>query len=149
MVVQVKEEMEMKSERVIRICSRIFIGLFVISSILVMFEPKETIASRSITVRGNGYGQYIECQLQNTKKPGSIMIIMYPTKKWSGGYSVCMKDERGRVIWSENNAISWNGSRTFYLGNDHKIYRIYIKGNGGSGTVATASTTAYNNVHVR
>ena len=46
-----------------------------------------------------------------------------------------MTDAKGRYIWGEDNAISWNGTRKFRLGKDNAVYRIYVRTTNGRGTV--------------
>ena len=130
------------------------ISAFVFSVILsiALILPTTVSAYSGIAVYGNQYRQYFQCTLKNyvknRSKNGSITISMYPANSKIRNYSVRMVDERGKYIWEENGAISWNGTRTFHLGNDHKVYRIYIKSNGGSRNVATATVTGSSNVSI-
>lgn len=62
------------------------------------------------------------------KKNGSVKVTIVSTT----AATVRMTDNRGRYIWGENNAIKVGGvmptgNRTFKLGKDHSVYRIYIK----------------------
>ena len=93
-------------KRYLEISVKYLLVLSIVVSSFITTMSNEVCARSSISVKGNSYQQYIECRLQDTSRAGSIMIIMYPTKMRSGSYSVCMKDERGGVIWSEQNAIS-------------------------------------------
>lgn len=62
------------------------------------------------------------------KKNASVKITVVSTS----GVSVKMTDNKGRYIWSESNAIPVKSilptaSRTFNLGKNHSVYRIYVK----------------------
>lgn len=82
------------------------------------------------------YKSYATCTLRNTRNPGYVTIGVYNTSiQWGRTQrnSVRMTDTKGRNIWEEKGAIAFNGSRRFYLGNDHKAYRIYVKTYYGKG----------------
>ena len=104
-------------------------------------------AAIGINVRPT-YEQYFQCDLTQNRD-AEVTIAMFPANPQVKNYSVRMTDERGNVIWEENGALSWNGKRTFKLGNDHKVYRIYIKSNGGSGVTASAEMTEHRYVQVK
>lgn len=65
---------------------------------------------------------------QPGKKNGSVKVTIVSTT----AATVRMTDNKGRYIWGEDNAIKVGGimptgNRTFKLGKDHSVYRIYIK----------------------
>ena len=123
--------------------------IFSVSLDIALLLPTIASAYQGIAVYGYQYRQYIECTLINQRKSGSIKIGMFPASNKIKNYSVRMTDERGRHIWEESRALSWNGNRNFYLGNDHKVYRSYISSNGGNGNVATATVLGSSNVRIK
>ena len=123
--------------------------IFTLISATISQMPSTNAFDVGIDVYSNRYNQYFECTINDRKSSGSVRIDMWPTSNKIKNYSVKMLDEKGRYIWEEDGALTWNGSRTFHLGNDHKVYRIYIKANGGSGNVALAVIKVSSNVTIK
>lgn len=132
--------------------SKIFVAFVFVFALIfssVSFLPSTVAAGPSIAVYSGKFSKYFEVKLQDMKKSANVTIQMWPTSNQFKNYTVRMTDERGNYIWGEDGAISWNGSRNFYLGNDHKVYRIYIRANGGRGNVSTAFVTSHSNAIVK
>ncbi|MDO4732422.1 MAG: hypothetical protein Q4B50_02755 [Bacillota bacterium] len=118
-------------------------------SLVMLFSYADSASAKTSYNYNSGYKQYVTCTLQNRSKPGYVRIKTY-NSGFRFGYTlrnnVRMTDAKGRVIWQEKGAIAMNGSRTFYLGNDHPVYRIYVSSYYGNGSVNFSN---YGNVSIR
>lgn len=79
-------------------------------------------AASSVTISARYGTEYCTCKLTGNKK---AKVTVQTT--CGGKPTVTFKDKNGRYIWGEDKAISANGKRTFNLGADHDVYRIYVK----------------------
>lgn len=125
------------------------VKFLLVFAVVFSFVSSVALAYTSMNVRSGQFSQCFECTLQNARQSGSVTIAMHPANNKIKNYTVRMEDENGRYIWGEDGAISWSGTRTFRLGNDHRVYRIFIMSNGGSGYCAAANVTKTSNVSVR
>ncbi|MGN0467843.1 MAG: hypothetical protein ACI4GY_03855 [Acutalibacteraceae bacterium] len=96
----------------------------------------------SYSYNGNSY---CTCTLTKPgKKDAKVTVKLYST----GPLTIKMTDNRGRSIWSENNSIrpnAWNNAaRTYNLGRDHSVYRLYFKSTYGRGAGSCNVTSPKN-----
>lgn len=80
-----------------------------------------TSAASYVTIIAKG-NQYCTCTLTG-KKTAKVTVKV----NCGGKPTVTFKDQNGRYIWGEDKAIGNTGKRTFKLGSDHRVYRIYVK----------------------
>lgn len=84
------------------------------------------------------YGARCELTGYNNKgvltKNAKVKVTLYSTLVSKWGYYACdikMTDEKGRVIWAEDDTIvakkSYQTSRTYKLGKDHSVYCLYFR----------------------
>lgn len=82
------------------------------------------LGTKSYSYNGNTYAT---CKLTNTKKSAKVKVTLTSPKP----LTIKMTDSRGRYIWSEDSSIKPNwmnsGSRTYKLGKDHSVYRLYFR----------------------
>ena len=131
--------------------NKIFIALaFVLTLVVssVSFLTTTEANGKGFDYNSRTFGKCFVCTLKDQNISGSVTISVLSASSQISSHAVRMTDVNGRYIWSDDNAMSApKGKRTFYLGNDHKVYKIYIKGNGsGSGS---ASVTESDNVEIR
>lgn len=113
------------------ICKRI-VSLSVMLALLVAFcMPAYAYNSKVVKIQSY-YSNYATCRLVDRRQPGYVRIQVNGNA-FVFGYtqrnSVKMTTTTGRYIWAEDGAIRLCGARTFYLGNDHSAYRIYVRTN--------------------
>gem|GEM_PF-3149385 len=86
------------------------------------------LGTNSFSYNGN---KYCNCTLTSPgKKNASVKVTLTST----GGLTIRMEDQYGRYIWGEDNSIKGNKSRTYTLGKDHSVYRLFFKSTNGKGT---------------
>ena len=78
-------------------------------------------AASYVTISANGTS-YCTCTLTGSKTAKVTVQV-----NCGGKPTVTFRDEKGRYIWGEDKAIGNTGKRTFKLGSDHSVYRIYVK----------------------
>lgn len=105
----------------------IFLVVVIVASCLTVASSAQTgfwLGTPSFSYNGN---RYATATLTNTKKAAKVKVTLTST----GGLTVKMTDSRGRYIWGEDNSIKPNfmgsGSRTYKLGKDHSVYRLYFR----------------------
>ncbi len=86
------------------------------------------LAQNSYTYNKN---TYCTCTLSKPgKKDASVKVNLTCT----GPLTIRMTDNKGRYIWGEDNTIKRNmmnhGVRTYKLGKNHSVYRLYFKSKG-------------------
>lgn len=103
----------------------------VLSMLCISAATVTTVSAKKNYNAGTSYKYYTTCKLRDTRKSASATIKVWNT---TYGYrnDVKVTDGNGRYLWSERGGIAWSGQRTFYLGNNHKSYRIYVKAQCGS-----------------
>ena len=95
--------------------------LLVVVALFSVFAVTSSAASY-VTINAKNGNDYCTCTLTG-KKTAKVTV----KAECGGKPTVTFKDEKGRYIWGEDKAISANGKRTFRLGSDHSVYRIYVK----------------------
>lgn len=119
---------------------KIAVFVFTVMIVISCFTMTASAQTHWLSVPSNYNNTYTTASLTNARKDAKVKVNVTCTKP----VSIKMTDTRNRVIWSETNAIpvSWMncGNRTFRLGKDHSVYRLYFKSNGvGSVTVKAVS----------
>lgn len=119
--------------------------LFFATLFTCQIGANEVEAANSITLR-NVYKEYVTCTLVNKKKGGNVKVIVWPAKSYKKTY-VKLTDTSGRYVWE--GTMGWNGQRTFFLGNDHSGYRVYVRSDGGSGITGSVNFQNAGNISIR
>ena len=108
------------------ILSIILVAIVVVScfSISASAQTGFWLGGTNFSYNGNTYAT---CKLTNTKKAAKVKVTLTA----DGPLTIKMTDTRGRYIWGEDNTIKPNwmgaGSRTYKLGKDHSVYRLYFR----------------------
>ena len=97
------------------------IAIFLVAVTLFTVCAVTLSAASYVTIVAKG-NQYCTCTLTG-KKTAKVTVQV----NCGGKPTVTFRDQYGRYIWGEDKAISAAGKRTFKLGSDHSVYRIYVK----------------------
>lgn len=116
-----------------KVISVLLVALVVVScfSLSASAQTGFFLGTKSFSYDGNTYAT---CRLTNTRKSAKVKVTLTS----SGPLTIKMTDSRGRYIWGEDNSIKPNwmnsGSRTYTLGKNYSVYRLYFRStNGKSG----------------
>lgn len=125
----------------------LFLAVVMLVSSLAITISAQTgfyIGSKSFTYNGN---RYCTCTLSN---PGRKDAKVKVTFSRSNGCALTIKmtDNSGRYIWGEDYTVSTNafgyGSRTYKLGKNHSVYRLYFRSTTGRGSGYVSVTNPSN-----
>ena len=103
----------MKSKRLVAV---------LLASLIVLCACASAMAMRKYLQTEGGYNHYIRCALSNKNKDG--YITLFSANGYSGRRDVKLTDDKGNNIWEG----TFNLGDSLRLGNDHKVYRVYVKG---------------------
>ena len=110
-----------------KISKRIIAFILVVIAVMSMF----VVAANADTYYYTS-NKFSSCCTATLSKPGKKNASVKVTVVSTGHATVRMEDANGRYIWGESNAIKVGGimptgNRTFSLGKDHSVYRIFVK----------------------
>ena len=98
------------------------IAVLLVIVTLFSFCAVASSAASYVNINAKYGNEFCTCTLTGNKTAKVTVQV-----NCGGKPTVTFKDENGRYIWGEDKAISAAGKRTFKLGADHRVYRIYIK----------------------